>query len=113
MITKAMLEGGSEVWLATNQSWQMPNQGKAEKQAAGYIAELAESVIGEERHTLTLELAEKKEKAAFVGFGTFSTSERAAREGRNPATGKTIKIAAKTTIKFKAGSALSDSVNKK
>jgi DNA-binding protein HU-beta len=34
----------------------------------------------------------KKDKAAFVGFGTFSTSERAAREGRNPATGKTIKI---------------------
>ncbi len=55
----------------------------------------------------------KKDKAAFVGFGTFSTSERAARDGRNPATGKTIKIAAKTTIKFKAGSSFSDSVNKK
>ena len=54
----------------------------------------------------------QKDKAAFVGFGTFSTAERAAREGRNPATGKTIQIAAKTTIKFKAGSALSDKVNK-
>ncbi len=53
-----------------------------------------------------------KDKAAFVGFGTFSTSERAARQGRNPATGKTIEIPAKTTIKFKAGSAFSEAVNK-
>ncbi len=51
------------------------------------------------------------DKAAFVGFGTFSTSHRAAREGRNPATGKTIQIAAKTTVKFKAGKALTESVN--
>lgn len=51
------------------------------------------------------------DKAAFVGFGTFSTSERKAREGRNPLTGATIKIAAKTMVKFKAGKALSDSVN--
>lgn len=55
----------------------------------------------------------KGDKAAFVGFGTFSTSKRAAREGRNPLTGKTIKIAAKTTIKFKAGQAFSDLLNKK
>ena len=53
-----------------------------------------------------------KDKAAFIGFGTFSTSERAARDGRNPATGATIKIPAKTMIKFKAGKALSESVNK-
>ena len=51
------------------------------------------------------------DKAAFVGFGTFSTSKRAAREGRNPATGKTIKIPAKTSVKFKAGKSLSDAVN--
>ena len=51
------------------------------------------------------------DKAAFIGFGTFSTARRQAREGRNPATGKTIQIAAKTTIKFKAGKALSESVN--
>lgn len=51
------------------------------------------------------------DKAAFVGFGTFSTSRRAARDGRNPRTGETIKIAAKTLVKFKAGKALSDSVN--
>ena len=51
------------------------------------------------------------DKAAFVGFGTFSTSKRAARDGRNPSTGATIKIAAKTMVKFKAGKALEDSVN--
>jgi DNA-binding protein HU-beta len=51
------------------------------------------------------------DKAAFVGFGTFSTAHRAAREGRNPSTGKTIQIAAKTTVKFKAGKGLTESVN--
>jgi DNA-binding protein HU-beta len=53
----------------------------------------------------------KKDKASFVGFGTFSTSKRKAREGRNPATGATIKIAAKTVVKFKPGKALGDAVN--
>lgn len=53
----------------------------------------------------------KKEKASFVGFGTFSTTDRAARDGRNPATGATIKIPAKTVVKFKPGKALSESVN--
>ena len=51
------------------------------------------------------------DKASFVGFGTFSTSHKPAREGRNPSTGKTIKIAAKTSVKFKAGKSLTDSVN--
>ncbi len=45
-------------------------------------------------------------RVSLVGFGTFSTSERAAREGRNPQTGKTIQIPAKTVAKFKAGSEL-------
>ncbi len=53
----------------------------------------------------------KGEKASFVGFGTFSTSRRAARDGRNPATGATIRIAAKTLVKFKAGKALVESCN--
>lgn len=51
------------------------------------------------------------EKAAFIGFGTFSTSRREARDGRNPLTGETIKIAAKTQVKFKAGQSLIDAVN--
>lgn len=51
------------------------------------------------------------DKAAFVGFGTFSTAHKPAREGRNPSTGKTISIAAKTSVKFKAGKSLTDAVN--
>jgi DNA-binding protein HU-beta len=48
-------------------------------------------------------------RVTVLGFGTFSTSERSAREGRNPQTGKKIQIPAKTVAKFKAGS---DLVNK-
>ncbi len=53
----------------------------------------------------------KGEKITLVGFGTFEVSERAAREGRNPLTGETIKIAASKAPKFKAGKALKDSIN--
>ena len=53
----------------------------------------------------------KGEKIQLVGFGTFEVSERAAREGRNPQTGETMKIAASKTPKFKAGKALKDSLN--
>lgn len=48
-----------------------------------------------------------------IGFGTFSVGERAARSGRNPKTGETIKIAASKSPKFKPGKALKDAVNKK
>ena len=51
-------------------------------------------------------------KLSLVGWGTFSTSVRPAREGRNPQTGKAIKIAEKTVVKFKAGAMLADAVNK-
>lgn len=54
---------------------------------------------------------QKGEKIQLVGFGTFEVSERAAREGRNPQTGKTMKIAACKAPKFKAGKALKDAVN--
>lgn len=50
-------------------------------------------------------------RVALVGFGSFSVSERAARTGRNPQTGKEIKIAAKKVVKFKAGAELAGSVN--
>ena len=55
----------------------------------------------------------KGEKVQLVGFGTFEVSERAAREGRNPQTGKTMKIEACKAPKFKAGKALKDVVNGK
>ncbi|PID68347.1 MAG: DNA-binding protein [Flavobacteriia bacterium] len=50
-------------------------------------------------------------KVALVGWGTFSVSKRNARTGRNPQTGKEIKIAAKNIVKFKAGSKFDDAVN--
>lgn len=53
----------------------------------------------------------KGDKLSLVGFGTFSISERSARTGRNPQTGKEIQIAAKKVVKFKAGSELSNTVN--
>ncbi len=52
-------------------------------------------------------------KIQLVGFGTFEVSKRAAREGRNPQTGETMKIKASKAPKFKAGKALKDIVNKK
>ena len=54
----------------------------------------------------------KGEKVQLVGFGTFEVAKRAAREGRNPQTGKAMKIAASKAPKFKAGKALKDEVNK-
>ena len=53
----------------------------------------------------------KGEKIQLVGFGTFEVSERAAREGRNPQTGETMKIEACKAPKFEAGKALKDAVN--
>lgn len=50
-------------------------------------------------------------RVSLVGFGAWSVSERAARDGRNPQTGETIKIAAKKVVKFKAGSDLGNAVN--
>ena len=56
---------------------------------------------------------QKKDKVQLIGFGTFETSERAARTGRNPANGEPLKIAASTQVKFKAGTALKEKVNTK
>lgn len=56
---------------------------------------------------------QKKDKVQIIGFGTFETSERAARTGRNPASGETIKIKASTLVKFKAGASLKEKVNTK
>ncbi len=50
-------------------------------------------------------------KVPVIGFGTFAVSKRAAREGRNPRNGETVKIAARKAVTFKAGSQLKDAVN--
>lgn len=54
----------------------------------------------------------KKQDVTFVGFGTFSAVKKAAREGRNPRTGETIKIPASTQPKFRPGKSLKEAVNK-
>lgn len=60
--------------------------------------------------TITSSLRKGK-PVTLVGFGTFSVSKRAARTGRNPRTGETIRIAASKLPKFKAGKGLKDAVN--
>jgi len=56
------------------------------------------------------ESLKKGDRIPLIGFGTFSTTIRQERNGRNPQTGKTIKIAAKKVIRFKAGAELTESV---
>ena len=73
---------------------------KAEAQAA------VDSVVDNVTATL-----KQGNKVTLVGFGTFSTSDRSAREGRNPQTGKPIKIPAKKVAKFSPGKALKDAIN--
>jgi DNA-binding protein HU-beta len=58
----------------------------------------------------TSKALKKGDRVALVGFGSFSLAKRSARTGRNPQTGKTIKIAAKKVVKFKPGKELSDKV---
>ncbi len=57
------------------------------------------------------ESMKKGERLTLVGFGSFSVSERNARNGRNPRTGSKIKIAAKKVVKFKAGAELENLIN--
>ena len=70
----------------------------------------AEKALKAFTDVITEEL-KKGGKIQLVGFGTFEVSERAAREGRNPQTGKTMTIAASKAPKFKAGKALKDALN--
>jgi len=60
----------------------------------------------------TSKALKKGDRVALVGFGSFGVAKRAARVGRNPQTGKEIKIAAKKVAKFKAGAELKKIVNK-
>lgn len=59
---------------------------------------------------VTSEALKAGDRVALVGFGSFSVATRSARTGRNPQTGKEIKIAAKSVVKFKPGSELSENV---
>ena len=77
---------------------------------AGLSKKDAEKAVKAFTDVITEEL-KKGEKIQIVGFCTFEVSERAAREGRNPHTGETMKIEASKAPKFKAGKALKDAVN--
>ncbi len=61
----------------------------------------------------TTKALKKGDKLALVGFGSFSVQKVEAREGRNPRTGKAMKIPAKNRVKFRAGADLAGAVNKK
>ena len=77
---------------------------------AGISKKDAEAAVKAFTDTVAAEL-KNGGKIQLVGFGTFEVAERAAREGRNPKTGETMKIAASKSPKFKPGKALKDSVN--
>ena len=73
------------------------------KAASGKAVDAVVAAITEE--------LKKGEKVTLIGFGTFETRNRAARTGRNPQTGKEIKIKASKAPAFKAGKALKEAVN--
>jgi Bacterial nucleoid DNA-binding protein len=77
--------------------------------AVGITKDKAAKAYDAYEATVTKEL-KKTGKLVLVGFGTFSVVKRKARMGRNPQTGKAIKIAAKKVVKFKAGKTLADKV---
>ncbi len=79
---------------------------------AGISKKDAEKALKAFTDTVAAQL-KKGDKIQLVGFGTFEVTKRAAREGRNPQTGETMKIKASKAPKFKAGKALKDLVNKK
>jgi DNA-binding protein HU-beta len=77
---------------------------------AGLTGEQATSAIDAVFETIVGELAAGRD-VAIAGFGKFSVGERAARDGRNPATGETIQIAASRAAKFSAAAALKSQLN--
>lgn len=77
---------------------------------AGITKKAAALAVDSVFDTISAEVA-KGEKITLVGFGTFMPRERAARTGRNPKTGETIKIGASKSVGFKAGKGLKDKVN--
>lgn len=77
-------------------------ESKASKAAAAQVVNALIAVVEKS--------LKKGESIQITGFGTFDVVKRAARKGRNPATGKEIKIAASKAPRFKAGKALKDAV---
>ena len=61
--------------------------------------------------SVVTETVKKGDKVTLTGFGVFKSTRREAREGRNPRTGEVVKIAARNSVSFKAGSKLKDAIN--
>jgi len=78
---------------------------KSTKQTKSSVEETLNALMATIQASLT-----KGNNVQLIGFGTFAVETRAARVGRNPATGKELKIAAKNVVKFKVGSKLKDAV---
>lgn len=76
--------------------------GLKKKEAEAAVNAMTEAIV---------EALKAGDKVQLIGFGTFEVKERAARDGRNPKTGETIKIAASKHPSFAAGKALKDSLN--
>ena len=89
-----------------------PELVKAVAEQAGLTNKDADKAVSALISVVTSELAAGG-KVQLIGFGTFEVVERAAREGRNPQTGETVKIKASKAPKFKAGKALKDALNTK
>ena len=83
---------------------------KAVVQKTGFTAKDAGLAFDAVIESIT-EALKNGEKVQLVGFGTFEVSNRAARTGHNPSTGKSIQIAASKAPKFKAGKAFKDALN--
>ena len=83
---------------------------QARRRDAGLTGEQAKSAVDAVFDAIAGELAAGHD-VAIAGFGKFSVTERAAREGRNPATGETIQIAASRAAKFSAAAALKNQLN--
>ena len=96
------VKGGNEGMTKAELIAVMAAEADVTKAAAANALEAFTGAVGKE--------LKKNGKLGLVGFGTFSVVKRKAREGRNPQTGKKIKIAAKKVVKFKAGKALADKV---
>jgi DNA-binding protein HU-beta len=99
---KTLLKGGTEGMTKAELVSAMADGAEISKAAATKALEAYIGAVAKE--------LKKSGKLGLVGFGTFSVIKRKAREGRNPQTGKTIKIPAKKVVKFKAGKALADKV---
>ena len=84
---------------------------EAYAKATGETKKRAEELVNEFLLTVENSLI-KGETVQFVGWGTFDVQKRAARTGRNPQTGKEIKIATKKVVKFKVGKKLAEKVAK-